>query len=368
MMAAVQWVRHRETRVINKIGLVIHGGRPAAVAAAAQVREWVASHRGAGCVDIDVWNDPERPRRTAEDEAATAGYPDLVVTVGGDGTLLRGVRIAAPQDIPVLGIDAGRVGFLTEVEAGEIAASLDAVNAGHAEIERRLMLTLRASRPLEIPAGVGALLNSGRGPLLPAPPVREDAPSSATWGVPLDVLALNDVVFEKLARDRQASIAVYVSRRLFGYYSADALIVASSTGSTAYSFAAGGPVVSPHVPALVFKPVAPHMIFDRSLVLDARRERVTLQVLEHSGQVAVSIDGQLRGVLNPGDWVTVYAAPHWAQLVRLRKSDFLGRVRDRFGLADSAAALADGTVPDTYAPVAQPLPDDLARPGPPDLC
>jgi NAD+ kinase len=287
---------------------------------------------------------------------------------GRGGTLLRGIRVAAPQDIPVLGINCGRVGFLTEVdESGEIIAALEAVNAGHAQTERRLMLTMRASRPLEIPAGVGALLNSGRGPLLPAPQVRAGAEESAAWGVPLDVLGLNDVVVEKLARDRQASIAVYVSGRLLGYYSADALIVASSTGSTAYSFAAGGPVVSPHVPSLVFTPVAPHMIFDRSLILDARRERVALRVLERSGPVAVSVDGQLRGVLDPGDWVSVYAAAHWAQLIRLRESDFLHRVRERFGLTDSAAALADGTAPEIYAP-ADPLPDDLAHPGPPELC
>jgi NAD+ kinase len=353
--------------VIRRIGLVVHGGRPSAVAAAGRVREWAASRCTAGCVDVDAWSDdPGRQRRSAKDEAVAAGYPDLVVTVGGDGTLLRGIRVAAPQDIPVLGINCGRVGFLTEVDSGEIDAALEAVSAGDSQIERRLMLTMRASRPLEIPAGVGALLNSGRGPLLPAPQVRDGAKASASWGVPLDVLALNDVVVEKLARDRQASLAVYVSGQLLGYYSADALIVASSTGSTAYSFAAGGPVVSPHVPSLVFTPVAPHMIFDRSLVLDARRERVTIRVLGRSGQVAVSADGQLRGVLDPGDWVSVYAAPHWARLVRLRKTDFLHRVRDRFGLADSQAALADSTSTETYVP-ADPLPDDLAHPGPPDL-
>jgi NAD+ kinase len=351
--------------VIRRIGLVVHGGRPGAVAAAARVREWAGDRCAAGCVDIDTWDDPARPRRSARDEAAAAGYPDLVVTVGGDGTLLRGIRVAAPLDIPVLGVNCGRLGFLTEVEAGDIVTALEAVNAGHTQTERRLMLTMRASRPLEIPAGVGELLNSGRGPLLPAPRVRDGAKESASWGVPLDVLALNDVVVEKLARDRQASLAVYVSRQLLGYYSADALIVSSSTGSTAYSFAAGGPVVSPHVPSLVFTPVAPHMIFDRSLILDARRERVTLKVLEHSGQVAVSVDGQLRGVLNPGDWVSVYAAPHWARLVRLREMDFLHRVRERFSLADSAAALADGTAPNFLH--TDPLPDDLAHPGPPDL-
>jgi NAD+ kinase len=348
------------------MGLVVHRGKPAAVAAAAQVRAW-ASRCGTGCVEVDAWgDDQESPRRTATAEAEAAGYPDLVVTVGGDGTLLRGVRIAARQDVPVLGVNVGRLGFLTEVGIDEITATLSAVDAGNAQIERRLMLTMRASRPLEIPAGMEALLSYGRGPLLPAPPVRDSAPDAVGWGVPLDVLALNDVVFEKLARDRQASVAVYASSRLVGYYSADALIVASSTGSTAYSFAAGGPIVSPSLPSLVFTPVAPHMIFDRSIVLDARRERVSVQVLEHSGRVAVSVDGQLRGVLDPGDWVTVYAAPHWARLIRLHDSDFVHRVRDRFGLADSAAARADGTVPDVYAPTA-PLPDDLAHPGPPDL-
>jgi NAD+ kinase len=353
--------------VISRIGLVVHGGRPAAVATAERVREWAGDRCSSGCVDIDVWSDdPGRPRRTAEDEAAAAGYPDVVVTVGGDGTLLRGIRVAAPQDIPVLGINCGRVGFLTEVESADVIAALEAVNAGRFQTERRLMLTLRASRPLEIPDGVGELLNSGRGPLLPSPRVRDGAAESASWGVPLDVLALNDVVVEKLARDRQASVAVHVSGRLLGYYSADALIVGSSTGSTAYSFAAGGPVVSPHVPSLVFTPVAPHMIFNRSLILDARRERVTLRVLEQSGPVAVSLDGQLRGVLDAGDWVSVYAAPHWARFIRLREADFLHRVRERFGLADAAAALADGGSAELYAP-AEPLPDDLAYPGPPDL-
>jgi NAD+ kinase len=354
--------------VIRRMGIVVHTGRPEAVALAEKVREWAGSRCTAGCVDVDVWSDdPEKPRRNAQDEAAAAGYPDLVVTVGGDGTLLRGVRIAAPQDIPVLGINCGRVGFLTEVPAGEIVEALEAVDAGRMKIEKRLMLTMRASRPLEIPAGVGELLNSGRGPLLPAPRVRDDAPTSDTWGVPLDVLGLNDVVVEKLARDRQASVAVYVSGMLLGYYSADALIVATSTGSTAYSFAAGGPVASPHVPALMFTPVAPHMIFDRSFVVDARRERVVIRVLEHSGPLAVSVDGQLRGVLQPGDWVSVYAAQHWAQLIRLHGSDFLHRVRDRFGLADSAAALADGGGGEQFHSPKDPLPDDLARPGPQDL-
>jgi len=186
------------------------------------------------------------------------------------------------------------------------------------------------------------------------------------WGVPLDVVALNDVVFEKLARDRQASIAVYASGRLFASYSADALIVASSTGSTAYSFSAGGPIVSPGLDALVVTPVAQQMVFNRNLVLAARDERVGVRVRERSGQVAVSVDGQLRGVLDPGDWVSVYAGPKQARLVGLAKVDFFDRVRNKFRLADAPRSSADGSAPEVYDPSA-PLPPDLAHPGPPDI-
>jgi NAD+ kinase len=352
--------------MVSRIGLVVHSGKPPAIAAASRVRTW-ADNRKIPCTEIDVW-DPAGgiARLSARQEAEQAGNPDLIVTVGGDGTLLRGVRVAAPIDASVLGVDVGRVGFLTEVNSSELEEALDAVHAGRAQIDARLMLTMRSSRPLVIPPGIQTLLRYGRGPALPAPAVRAGEADEVGWGVRLDELALNDVVFEKLSRDRQASVAIYVSGRLFGYYSADALIVSSSTGSTAYSFAAGGPLVSPHLDALVFTPVAPHMIFDRSLILAARNERVAVNVLERSGQVAVSVDGQLRGVLDPGDWLSVYAAPKRARLIRLGEADFLGRVRDRFGLTDSAAALADGTVPQLYDPH-EAMPADLAHPGPPDI-
>jgi NAD+ kinase len=349
--------------MIGRMGLVVHGGRPEAVSAADEVRRWAQGHEIA-CRDVDVWDSaPGKARRSSAEEAARAGNPDLIVTVGGDGTFLRGVRVAMAVDALVLGIDTGRLGFLTEVEAGELVGALEAVHAGRASVDERLALTMRASRPLRIPADMEAYLRSGRGPALPPPVPRVTDVDEVGWGVALDVVGLNDVVFEKFVRDRQASLAVYVSGRLFAFYSADALIVASSTGSTAYSFAAGGPVVSPHVDALVFTPVAPHMAFNRSLVLNARDERVGVLVLERSGRVAVSVDGQLRGVLDPGDWVSVYAAPRRARLARVADADFLGRVRDRFGLADAAAAVADGSAPPVYSP-GQPLPPDLAHPGP----
>lgn len=328
----------------RRIGLVVHGGREAAGATAAAVREW-AVHHDITVIDVDVW-DPDRRislRRSARDEAAATGHPDLIVTIGGDGTFLRGARVAAEDGVPVLGINVGRVGFLTEIEPAEIEIALQAFVEGHAFIDERLMLTMSASRPLSIPADIEALLQYGRGPLLPPPMHRDPASSDdvrAGAGVAMDITAVNDIVFEKLARDRQASIGLYVNEALFASYSADALIVASPTGSTAYNFSAGGPVLSPRLRALVFTPVAPHMVFNRSLVL-AADERIAVRVLEQSGRVAVSVDGQLRGVLDPGDWVSVYPHPAPAKLVRLRPSNFYSRLRDRFGLSDAPAAVAD---------------------------
>jgi NAD+ kinase len=327
------------------IGLVVHHGRPAAVAAAATVTEWAARH-DMSVHEIDVWSDGNTlpPRRHAGEEAAAAGHPKLVVTVGGDGTFLRGARVAAHDDTPVMGVNVGRVGFLTDVAPEQIDAALTAFFAGKLNIDQRLLLTMRVSRPLDIPDGMRALLQYGRGPLLPPPPCRSDSQPGEGAGLEADVIALNDIVFEKLARDRQASIGVYLDGSLFASYSADALIVSSPTGSTAYNFAAGGPVLSPRLNGLVFTPVAPHMVFNRSLVL-AADENVSARVLEHSGQVVVTVDGQLRGVLGPGDWITVYPAPNMARLVRLHPTHFYERLRERFSLADAPAAVADGGEP-----------------------
>ncbi|MFC4031835.1 NAD(+)/NADH kinase [Streptomyces polygonati] len=342
---------------IRRLGLVVHEGRPAAVAGAQTVRAWSARH-GIGCVDIDVWGEHEN-RRSGREEVAAAGSPDLIVTLGGDGTFLRGARIAAKKDIQVLGVDLGRVGFLTEIAVGDVEHALDAVHAGESACEERMTLTMRASRALEMPSGMDTLLRYGRGPMLPPPQVRSETGDDEGWGVALDVTALNDIVLEKLVRDRQVSLGVYIAGRLLASYSADGVIVATPTGSTAYSFAAGGPVLSPRMRAVVFTPVAPHMTFNRTVVAGAD-EPVALRILPHSGQAAVSVDGQMRGVLDPGDWIGVFAAPRPLRLVRLRPPDFYGRLRERMRLTDAPATAADGQSPPLFRP-SSPIPDDLAH-------
>lgn len=341
---------------VSRVGLVVHAGRPAAVAAADAVREWCAGH-DVSCADIDVWQ--EGARHSAREEVDSAGDPDLIVTLGGDGTFLRGARLAAANDALVLGVDLGRVGFLTEVPAPAVRAALDAVHEGRYEAENRMLLTMRASCPLEVPPHMAELVRYGRGPMLPPPRVRGECSVGDDWGVALNVVALNDVVVEKLTRDRQVSVGVYIAGQLLASYSADALLVATPTGSTAYSFAAGGPVVSPRMEGLLFTPVAPHMTFDRS-VLAAPDEPIAFRVLERSGQAAVSIDGQVRGVLDPGDWIGVYASPRRLRAVRLGPMDFYGRLRERMNLTDAPAAVADGQAAPLW-PVRSPPPGDLGH-------
>lgn len=341
---------------IHRIGLVVHQGRDSAREVARMVREWSAA-RGIRCTDIDVWG-ADHGRRDGREEAEAAGDPDLVVTLGGDGTFLRGARVAVKSGAGVLGVDLGKVGFLTEVSAPQAEAALDAVHQGHAVVEERMTLTMRSSRPLEVPRELEALLCYGHGPALPAPHVRPETTEGRGWGVRLDVNALNDVVLEKLSRDHQVSAGVYLAGRLLAAYSADALAVATPTGSTAYSFAAGGPVLSPHMDAVVFTPIAAHMTFDRSIVA-APDEPVALRVLPHSGPAVVSVDGQLRGVLDPGDWIGVFRAPERIRLIRLHPTDFYGRLRERFRLTDAPATAPDGPASPFFRPDT-PIPPDLA--------
>jgi NAD+ kinase len=336
---------------VNRLGVVVHEGRPVAVAAAHAVHGWCDGH-GIPCTDIDVWREP---RLSGREEAEAAGHPDLIVTLGGDGTFLRGARIAAQDGARVLGVNLGRVGFLTDVACDDVLTALEAVLRDEVQVEERLTLTLRTSRPLTVPEGMEAVLR-GRGPALPPPAPRTGDPG---WGVALDATALNDVVLEKLARDRQIAVAVYIAGHLLASYSADAAIVATATGSTAYSFAAGGPVLSPRVEALVFTPVAPHMPFNRT-VIAAPDEPIAAKILPHSGRIAVSIDGELRGVLGPGDWVGVYPAPHRLQLLRLRPADFYQRLRERFRLADAPATAADGVAPEVFPPPSPEVPADMS--------
>jgi NAD+ kinase len=270
---------------MSLVVFVVHEGRDQAVRTAADLREELDR---AG-VATGVARDPED---------VVDVRPDLVVSVGGDGTFLRAAHVAAGANCPVLGVKVGRLGFLTEAEPGP--AALKAVRRvldGAARVEERLAAL---AEPLD-------------GTSFPP-----------QW-------AMNEVMVEKWARHRLVRLAVHVDQAYVTTFSADGVIVATPTGSTAYSFSARGPIVNPSVQCLVLTPIAAHMVFDRSFVLGAE-QTVILEVVGDQPAI-LSADGRQGIELPIGSRIRIGAAPRPARLVMGPDGrDFLTRVRDKFGL------------------------------------
>jgi len=275
---------------VRAVGFVVHPARPAALEAAASLsgqleQRGILTSRLGGA--------------QAEDEARADEFGrglDLVVSVGGDGTFLRAAHVASRVDVPVLGVKVGRMGFLTEVEPEGAASVLEGMVEGSARIEERLAVQAELE-------GVGV---------------------EPQW-------ALNEVIVEKSARHRLIRLAVIVDDTYVTTFSADGVIVATPTGSTAYSFSAGGPIVSPWVPCVIVTPVAAHMVFDRSLVL-AADQRVVLEVVgEEPG--LLSADGRASLELPVGARVRIGRAPTPARFVRPDDAPpFHALVREKFDL------------------------------------
>ncbi|HEY7401140.1 MAG TPA: NAD(+)/NADH kinase [Actinomycetota bacterium] len=267
---------------MSTVGMVVHPARDPAVRAAEELRSALAAD------GVDV-------RMLAADDPGEDAL-DLVVSVGGDGTFLRAAHVASHADCPVLGVKVGRMGFLTEVEPPDAEKLVRRVLDGSARIEERLAVTAHP----------------------------EDGGFPAEW-------ALNEIMVEKRARHRLVRLDVSVDGVYVATFSADGVIVATPTGSTAYSFSARGPIVAPSVPCMVLTPIAAHMVFDRSFVIGAS-QRVTIEVVgEETG--LVSADGREALELPVGSRLIIEEAERRARLVRHDDApEFLSLVREKFGL------------------------------------
>lgn len=282
---------------LRRVGLVVHAGRSGALDAANELVGWLRergiSSRGLEGEDL-----------VADEKVPVASFAeglDLVLSVGGDGTLLRAAQLAARSNVPVLGVKVGRLGFLTEVEPAHAPALLAGMLDGKAHVEQRLALEARA----------------------------EGAP----WDEPQ--WALNEVIVEKKARHRLITLAARIGDEYVTTFSADGVMVATPTGSTAYSFSARGPIVSPKVPCLLLTPVSAHMVFDRSIVLSTE-EGVILEVLGEEPGV-LSADGRPALELPVGSRVRIEPAERPARLVRREGSpSFFALLREKFSLPGAA--------------------------------
>lgn len=222
---------------------------------------------------------------------------DVAISLGGDGTMLRTVDLVADGGIPVIGINVGQLGYLTEVDPDGARMAVKRFLSGAYEIEERMLLSVRVD---------GA--------------------------DPVEQVALNEAVLEKTPSGHTVRIAVSVDGEYFTTYAADGLIVATPTGSTAYSFSARGPIVAPMHRCLVLTPVSPHMLFDRTLVLDPH-STLRLEVVGHR-PATLSADGRNLGTLRPGQALTCTASPRTARLVTFGEHDFLAILKTKFGLSD----------------------------------
>lgn len=282
---------------MSTVGFIVHPARAAAMEVASELSGRLEQ------VGVTTRRLPAEPIEASEAVEARgfAEGLDLAVAVGGDGTFLRAAQIAWSADVPLAGVKVGRLGFLTEIEPEEALGVVRDVLDGRGRIEER------------------------------APVVADsDAWDTQEW-------ALNEIMVEKKSRHRLIKLAVRVDGTDFCTFSADGVIVSTSTGSTAYSFSARGPIVSPSIPCMVVTPIAAHMVFDRSLVL-GQGERVSLEVAgEEPGEI--SADGRAGRELPVGAVLRIALAPRPLRMVR--RSDgksFFSIVRDKFGLPGGAQA------------------------------
>lgn len=263
---------------IQTVGVCLKPGQPQAAETVRELVKWLGD-RG-----IEVRVDGECAKHTgrpAEDLAVLAASVDLLISMGGDGTLLAVARAAGPRRVPILGVNLGTLGFLTEVNVEEMLPALETVLAGDAEISSRMRLEVVATRD-------GREL--GR------------------------FMALNDAVITKTALSRMIDLETFASGQAVATYHADGLIVCTPTGSTAYSLSAGGPLLLPGLEAIVLTPICPHSLTQRPLVMPVESE-IEVVVLTRGGEATITIDGQEGMELLDGDRVVMRRSPHPVDIV-----------------------------------------------------
>ncbi|MBI3931878.1 MAG: NAD(+)/NADH kinase [Acidobacteria bacterium] len=239
---------------------------------------------------------------TVTDGRAVAEQADALVVLGGDGTLLRASHLVARDATPVVGVNFGSLGFLTEIALPELYPSLEGVLAGTYAYEERRMLRAVIQRTGQ-PDATGD--------------------------------ALNDVVVTKAAVvSRIIELDVTVDGLFVSAFRADGLIVSSTTGSTAYNLAAGGPILYPTLPAVVLTPICPHMLSNRPLVVSDEAE-IRVRLHTHDVEVYVTLDGQQGFALAPGDTVVVTRSPRTLRLVKAPSRDYFELLRTKLKWGES---------------------------------
>lgn len=253
-----------------------------------EVSTWLEKHGYRVIMDRETAAYHDGDHTVVDRSLIASERPDFVIVLGGDGTLLSAARAVASSETPILGVNLGSLGFLTEVPLPELYPTLEGVASNCCEIEVRSMLEARLMRN-------GTLI--------------------------AEYQALNDAVLSKTTIARLASFDIYVDGAFVSNYKGDGLIVSTPTGSTAYSLAAGGPVLMPRVEALEITPICPHSLSHRPLVLHDSAE-IEIIVESATDEAFLSVDGQIGHPVAEGDRLLCRKSRYHTRLLRLRKSFF----------------------------------------------
>ncbi len=275
-----------QLRPVSRVGVLAKSHLQAATPHLVQVGEWLQLRGIAVVFESETAGlMPPHPLREVASKEAIARDVEMVIVLGGDGTLLGMADCIgeAGSEIPVLGVNFGSLGFLTEVTLPEMYTALEAAVSGHASVEERLMLRTVTRRP---------------------------------GNVDRVHIALNDAVITKASRSRMIDLSVYVGDEFVTRVKADGLIIATPTGSTAYNLAAGGPIVQPNVDALLLTPIAPHTLTNRPIVIPATAAVRVQPNMNERDEVSITFDGQQGFDLRGSDEVVVRRADHPLRLVK----------------------------------------------------
>ena len=275
---------------MRTIAILPHTGKPLALSVAKKLATLLEASGVKVLLPKEVVTDKKLVKYTADDPLKTA---DLIIVIGGDGAMLKAAQEARLKKIPLLGINTGHLGFLTELEVDEVDDFIEEIVKGTYPIEERLLLEVYVEG-------------------------KKDKP----------LFCLNDAVLSRTAAARLIYFDVFVDEKYVGQYPAEGILVASPTGSTAYSLSAGGPLVDPDVSCMLLTPICPHMLSARPVVVGLQHT-VRIKVHHSDEEVLLTVDGILGGSLQKSDELVVKASPQKLLFAKLTPKTFYDVLRSR---------------------------------------
>jgi len=279
---------------LDSVGLIVNYKKEKTRETACRIIDWLNYKKLKMCIEGNMGNEIGKEELNCPTEKFLKKV-DLIISLGGDGTLLRAARLAAAQNIPVFGVNLGGLGFLTQIGIDDLGKSLEKLYQGRYFLDERMMLSCIVKR-------------------------KEEEIKKIT--------ALNDVVIGKGAFARIICLATYVNNDYVITYSADGLVVSTSTGSTAYSLSAGGPIVNPNINSIILTPICPHTLSARPLIIGENDQvKIKLEVSEE--KVMVTIDGQEGFTLRPNDEVIIKKSEHKTRLITFKEKSFYAILREK---------------------------------------